>query len=182
MTGQLDADTQAALASFQADRALPRSGAVDPDTWVALAGLAAEQAPTGAVAVTFAYDSDWWTAGRSAVQLQGVAAIDGSPGLSDDVGPADDLSGAWVEWQDAQGGCLFRRFLHEPIALELELPGEGTDATDRAAIDHPRGAFTVVLPVLPAAARLVLFSSPLALARRGEPAAELASFDASEVV
>lgn len=78
-------------------------------------------------------------------------------------------SGFWVELVDPEGRALYRRVMQHPIRTRAEVPDEEGGFTNRVSVAR-QGTFSVLVPNLPDAAELVLFSSPLERPQAPEPA------------
>lgn len=77
--------------------------------------------------------------------------------------------------RDSRSRVLYQQVLRNPIRYEIEVPGAAD--TRRASwfeIEHPRGAFELLVPELPEGRMLVLFGR--APGSRGKRATELARF------
>ena len=119
--------------------------------------------------ITFAYDGE-------RVRLVDIRRRQGiAPGSPLPTPVAGKNSGSWVELRDGQDRPLFYRGLHNPVRYMVEehLP----DGRIRAVPGPPEtGTFEVLLPDIPEAASVVLFSSPFDMEHSGEPAEEIGSF------
>lgn len=69
-------------------------------------------------------------------------------------------SGFWVEVHARGGRALYRHIMSNPIQFRAEAPGEGGGFTN-VTVPNPRGVFFVVVPDLPEAESVVIYSSPL---------------------
>jgi hypothetical protein len=69
-------------------------------------------------------------------------------------------SGFWIELHGRGGKALYRLVLSNPIKFHAEVPDDEGGFTN-LAIEKPQGMFFVVVPNLPEARELVIFSSPL---------------------
>lgn len=74
-------------------------------------------------------------------------------------------SGFWIELHDREGRAVYRRILHNPIMFSAEVPADksetGGESFTNLRRNNPRGTFFIVVPNIPAAETLVIFSSPL---------------------
>jgi hypothetical protein len=90
-------------------------------------------------------------------------------------------SGFWVEVQGARNRTLYRLVRANPIETSVEVrTGDPDQPLARETVDQPRGTFFVLVPDLPGAEDVVLYSSPVDSrdARAAtQPARELARFD-----
>ena len=83
--------------------------------------------------------------------------------------------GFWVEVRDSRDNVVFHRVLHNPIPFMVER--YSADGSIRATEqDVARAEFEVLVPDIPGAATIVLYSSPLELQRTQEPAREIGRF------
>lgn len=123
--------------------------------------------------LTFHFDEDGSVELARRQQLPMIAP--GSPGPSL---TGRDYSGSWVELQDRQGRVLFERVLHNPFRTTVEVhypPGRNSQV-----VSAPRqaGEFEAVVPVIPEATTVVVWSSELVdPERRSEAAREVGRFD-----
>jgi hypothetical protein len=121
--------------------------------------------------LTFTYEA-------GSVQLNGAQRVAMTPPPSDPLQAAGDAAGFWVELRDAAGRPLYRRIHQNPVRFEME---HLTDEADRplawGTVDEPRGVFVLIVPDLPAAQTVLLFSGPLGSESSGKPASELVRFD-----
>lgn len=121
--------------------------------------------------LTFSYE-------QSSVQLTDIQRVAMTPPPADPLQAPKGAAGFWVEVRDAAARPLYRRVTQNPIRFAAEFP---TDESDRPLawgdLDEPRGVFVLVVPDLPAAQTVLLFSSPLGPEGSGKPASELVRFD-----
>jgi len=75
------------------------------------------------------------------------------------VSGARAVSGHWVEVRDVQGAALYRRLLHDPLSASIEAP-DGAGGWQRKRVNHPRGAFGTVVPLVRGAKTVALVGSP----------------------
>jgi hypothetical protein len=125
----------------------------------------------GTYRLTFGYD-------RDRVELLDRQRVDmvAPPGEPEPV--PRRAAGFWVELRDQRGRRLYQRVVHQPLRFEVEIfPERRGDAITRRAVDHPRGTFSLLVPDLPDAETVVLFSSPLEPEKSGEAARELLSVE-----
>ncbi len=84
--------------------------------------------------------------------------------------------GFWVELHDAEGRVLYYQVLNNPLRPTLD--DYSPDGTIRAVPNRsPGGEFELLIPDMPEARTLVMFSSPIDRRRSLRPATELARFD-----
>jgi hypothetical protein len=124
-----------------------------------------------ALRLTFSYE-------RSNVQLNAVQRVTMRPLPADPLQVPQNAAGFWVELRDAADRPLYRRVTQNPVRFAAEFPtGESDRPLAWGDLDEPRGAFVLVVPDLPAAQTVLLFSSPLGSEGSGKPASELVRFD-----
>jgi hypothetical protein len=122
--------------------------------------------------LTFRYNEDGAVELADRKDLPMIAP--GSPGPTASGG---EFSGSWVELQDRQGRVLFERVLHNPFRTMVEVhhpPGRRSQAVPGPL--QP-GEFEVLLPAMPDAAAVVVWSSELDAGRRNEAAREVGRFN-----
>jgi hypothetical protein len=106
-----------------------------------------ETTTAGAVRLVFSYDGDDV---RLVLQQPVDVAVTGF-----DTGTVP-RPGHYVEVRSAEGRALARVRLHGGIPTSAEVFGEPGEAITRVDLEHPHGAFTVVVPAPEEAARAVL--------------------------
>jgi hypothetical protein len=84
-----------------------------------------------------------------------------------------NASGFWIELRDGSDKLLYRRVLHDPAPVDVEVfdPDRGLR---RVALDEPKGVFTVLVPDLPDAEEIAIVSSPIDLRKRESTARQVA--------
>jgi hypothetical protein len=89
-----------------------------------------------------------------------------------------DQTGTWVTLSDAQGTPVYRRTLQNPIRYDREVFSNNPahPSIQRVPVEKPKGTFVLLVPDLPEARNVHLFSHPLEPAAQGLPAREIASF------
>jgi peptidoglycan hydrolase-like protein with peptidoglycan-binding domain len=169
--GSFDTLTVDRLREFQLSRGLYQSGVVDADTWYALGNVHVDEGPIAYFRLVYEYDGSWWAnPEQPTVRLARIEEFDAAAPLSDPLESDDALAGAWVEVWDEYDRPLYRRFLHDPFGLSLELrPGEG-EVDERRVNPNPAGEFEVVIPYQARSWAVAVFSSPLNAALAGQPA------------
>jgi hypothetical protein len=125
-------------------------------------------APEGALRLTFSYD-------RKGIHLEEIQPLEGMPTPPTDPIEHGPEAGFWYELRDAGGRTLYRQVAHDPLRQEVEVYTEGAPI-DRQAVEGYADTFTLLVPSLEGATTIVLFGSPLELARFGAAAAEIARF------
>jgi len=103
-----------------------------------------------------------------------------APGSPEPVSSRGEYSGTWVELQDSQGRVLFERVLHDPFRAILELRYPSARRTEAVYGPQGPGEFEVLLPAMPDATAVVVWSSELDAGRRNEAAREVARFSLGE--
>lgn len=91
-------------------------------------------------------------------------------------------SGFWFVILDNKRNVLYRRIIENPIQYAAEVRTDDPHMPLKwEEQDKPKGHFSVIIPELPKASRIELFSSPLKLRKRFEPAKQLAGFRLKKV-
>ena len=133
--------------------------------------MSPDQKTKRALRLTFSYE-------RANVQLNAVQRVTMRPLPADPLQESGNATGFWVELRDAADRPLYRRVTQNPVRFAAEFP---TAESDRPLawgdLDEPRGTFVLVVPDLPAAQTVLLFSSPPGPEGSGQPASELVRFD-----
>jgi hypothetical protein len=120
--------------------------------------------------LTFSYEG-------GTVRLVSSQSIEMKPPPAEPEPIKEGQAGFWYELVDADGRQLYQRVVHNPIRVEDEIySSEPNAAILRRKIEVPRGTFELLVPNVPGAHSVILFSSPLEPAESGRPAAELARF------
>ena len=125
--------------------------------------------------LTFHYDENGAVVLAGREDLPMVA-----PGSPEPVSSRGEYSGTWVELQDSQGRVLFERVLHDPFRAKVELRYPSGRRTEAGYGPREPGEFEVLLPAMPDAAAVVVWSSELDAGRRDEAAREVARFSLGE--
>ena len=128
-------------------------------------------APRRALRLTFAYEG-------GEIRLTDVRDLEKQvrpsaplPDREDDKGRA----GFWVELQTGDGKPLYRQVMNNPVRFHAEVP-DGKGGFTNRPIPQPRGVFFVIVPELPDADQVVIFSSPLGPEAKPAAAAPVARF------
>ncbi len=125
------------------------------------------------IRLTFSYEG-------SQVRLISRQVLNKRPPSSDpllDPQKDDPQSGFWVELRDREDQAVYRKIMHNPIELSVEVISEDSERTfARQPISDPRGTFFSVIPNLEEAQSVVILSSPLDIEARPEAAREIARF------
>jgi hypothetical protein len=79
-------------------------------------------------------------------------------------------SGFWIELHDGNGRAIYRRILHNPMMYSADFLIEDGGEVPHIRHSKPRGTFFIVVPNIPAAETLVIYSSPLGYAAAAEAA------------
>jgi hypothetical protein len=120
--------------------------------------------------LTFSYEG-------GTVRLVSSQSIEMKPPPAEPEPIKEGQAGFWYELVDADGRQLYQRVVHNPIRVEDEIySSEPNAAILRRKIEVPRGTFELLVPNVPGAHSVILFSSPLEPAESGRPATELARF------
>jgi len=95
----------------------------------------------------------------------------------------EEQTGFWVMVSDNAGTPVYRRVLHNPIQMDREVFSNDPQhpSVHRVPVERPKGTFVVLVPDIPGAQNVQLFSPPLTPEGRGKPARELARFNLSTV-
>jgi peptidoglycan hydrolase-like protein with peptidoglycan-binding domain len=179
VNGVFDPPTTAALGSFQQARGLVAAPVVDATAWPLLLEVPDDVAPSGSMLVTFAFDP------QAAQPVTFVSSQTGdAPALpSDDLDPLEDTAGYWVELHDSNAQPLYRRILDDPFNLQAGFPSDDPDAPLQSQPTQAEpGEFSLLLPVLPQAVSLVIFSSPFDPDQREAAAQPLVFFAIADLL
>src|SRR5689334_23397426 len=114
--------------------------------------MTSPESPLTALRLTFTYDGD-------SVQLASGRAVEMKVPPSDPVEGYQGQAGFWAELRDAEGTTIYRRVLHDPMPVYLEVHSPDAQAT-RASVGSQTGIFEIVIPSPPPGSRLVLFRTP----------------------
>jgi hypothetical protein len=102
-----------------------------------------------------------------------------APGSPGPIRTDGEYSGTWVELQDRRGRVLLDRVLNNPFRRMLAVhypPGISNRVTPGS---RRPGEFSAIVPAIPEATTIAVWSSPLEAERRNETAQEIARFDLS---
>jgi hypothetical protein len=127
-------------------------------------------APRRAWRLTFAYE------GRE-IRMTDVRSLEKlvRPPALHDFGGGKARAGFWVELQTADGRPLHRHVMNNPVRFHAEVP-DGKGGFTNRPIPKPHGVFFVIVPEMPDAEQVVIFSSPLGPEARLAPAEPVAKF------
>jgi hypothetical protein len=90
-------------------------------------------------------------------------------------------SGFWIELQGARNRTLYRLVMDSPIERSVEVPtGNREQPYRRHTVAHREGMFFAIVPDLPEAETVAIYSSPTDPAAAAERAREIARFDLRE--
>ncbi len=90
---------------------------------------------------------------------------------------AEKQTGFWFQVEDTSGRVLYRRIMHSPIRVDIETPsGDPERPLKRVPVKQEEGMFFLLVPLLPEARIVSIFSSPLEPEKAGEPAVEIFRF------
>lgn len=119
------------------------------------------------VRLIFSYEGD-------DVRLESRQPVEMRAPPSDPIEGSEKETGFWTEVRDAHGSVLHRRIMHDPVRRDAEVfspdPGQ---SIRRVPIERPRGAFTVLVPLVPGADHVALMGVPAAGTAAFAPAVEL---------
>ena len=124
-----------------------------------------------ALRLTFEYEG-------SNVKLVSVQSVDMILPPSHPLETKDAQSGFWFTLSDGQGKPVYRRALQNPIRYDREVFSNDPahPSIQRVPVDKPKGTFVMLVPDVPEARTVQLFSHPLEPAAHALPAKELARF------
>ena len=144
--------------------------------------------PVDRITVKFLYDG----------HQGGVYEVVGRKQITKVLPPSNELpttgsgvSGFYYELQSANGTVLYRRIIHNPIPIAVEVPEKPLDAKvssqegvkiERKQTIPPERIFTVLIPRASAGDQLVFFSSPLQSSEAAELMMSSESSDAAQEV
>lgn len=121
--------------------------------------------------LTFSYQ------GQS-IELVSTQAVEMKIPPADSLSWDDKSSGFWVVLRDDGGKPLYRRVTSNPIQTSVEVPSDDPKRPmARHEVASPEGVFVLLVPDLPQARTVALFSSPGTQERSAAAAREIASFD-----
>ena len=122
-----------------------------------------------------------FTVEQGAIELSDVQQVQMPVPTTSSLEDRTDVSGSWVEVIDADGTPVFRHDLAPSLLDGAEVfPEDPYGEIVRVAEAPGRRAFSVLVPILPNTARLVVAGSPRQAVRA--PARELARFDVQDVL
>lgn len=126
------------------------------------------------IRLTFRYEGEKITLGRR----ESVAMIAPSPAFPL---PQKGDSGFWYEVRDDRGRTLYCRAMFNPVRFEREVfPEDPAKSPHWVKIERPAGIFELLVPDIPEAVEVVLFSSPFKPEESGKPAKEIARYPVRE--
>jgi hypothetical protein len=97
---------------------------------------------------------------------------------SKDVNYDRDQSGFWYDLHDKDGKILYHNYVFNPIQTSVETLSDNKDGSfKRIPIEHPKGVFTLLIPQINEAQKLILYSSPIEPQHEFKKAKEIAHFD-----
>ncbi len=98
-----------------------------------------------------------------------------APGTTAEIPKAGKNSGAWLELVDRSGHALFHRLLRDPLQTRAE--HHSPDGRIELHVRAPEpGEFTAIVPDIPGASEVILYSSPTEHDRMHEPAREIGRY------
>jgi hypothetical protein len=122
-----------------------------------------------ALRLTFSYN-------RENVTLDFTQTLEEMPTPESDPLEHDPEAGFWYELRDAENTTLYRQVLQNPVRYDAEIYLEAGETIVRQVFDDYADTFDLLVPALPTATQIALFSSPLNPETLGEAATELATF------
>jgi len=91
--------------------------------------------------------------------------------------PKKGESGFWYEVRNDRGQILYSHAKFNPIRFEREVfPEDPQESPHWVKIKKPAGIFELLVPDIPEATEVVLFSSPLKPEESGKPAEEIGRY------
>ncbi|HEV7239439.1 MAG TPA: hypothetical protein VGQ36_09375 [Thermoanaerobaculia bacterium] len=121
--------------------------------------------------LTFSYQGQ-------AIELVSTQAVDMKIPPADSLAWDEKSSGFWVVLRDGGGQPLYRRVTNNPIQTSVEVPSDDPQRPlERHEVASPEGVFVLLVPDLPQARTVALFSSPGTQELSAAAAREIASFD-----
>lgn len=93
----------------------------------------------------------------------------------------EDQTGFWFTLSDSQGKAVYRRTIQQPVKIDREVFSNDPKhpSIQRVPVEKPKGTFVVLVPDIPEARTVQLYSHPLNMESHGQPAREFARFDLS---
>jgi hypothetical protein len=93
----------------------------------------------------------------------------------------ENETGFWFTLSNAQGKPVYRRTIHQPIAYDREVFSNDPKqpSVQRIPIDKPKGTFVMLVPDVPEARIVQLYSHPLTVGGRGQATSEIGRFEIS---
>jgi hypothetical protein len=126
------------------------------------------------IRLTFQYEGE----NIRLIHRENVAMI--APGLVFPL-PKKGESGFWYEVRDDRGRVLYSLAKFNPIRFEREVfPEDPKQSPHWVKIKKPAGIFELLVPDIPEATEVVLFSSPLKPEESGKPAEEIGKYPIRE--
>jgi hypothetical protein len=125
-----------------------------------------------ALRLTFSYN-------RESVTLDSIQTLEEMPTSESDPLEHDPEAGFWYELRDADNTTLYRQVIHNPLRYDAEIYLD-EETIVRQVFDDYADTFDLLVPKLPTATQIALFSSPLNPETLGEAATELATFSLTE--
>jgi hypothetical protein len=121
-----------------------------------------------ALRLTFSYN-------RESVNLNFIRTLEEMPTSESDPLSHEPEAGFWYELRDADNTPLYRQVVHNPLRYDAEVYLD-EETIVRQVFDDYADTFDLLVPKLPTATQIALFSSPLNPETLGEAASELATF------
>ncbi|MGZ8711566.1 MAG: hypothetical protein ACXW28_15200 [Thermoanaerobaculia bacterium] len=114
------------------------------------------------------------------IELVSTQSVDMKVPSSDPLAWDEKSSGFWVVLRDAGGRPMYRRVTSDPIQTSVEFPSDDPKRPlARQEVTSPEGVFVLLVPDLPQARTVAMFSSsgPSGQERTAVASREIASFD-----
>ena len=125
-----------------------------------------------AIRLTFVYDGN-------KIELKDADRIAMSVPPTDHIKEGQPMTGFWLELRGADEQALFRRIMHDPIALDREIfPDQQGGEIIRRSVASPHGVFSVVIPEIKHMETLTFHGVPAGGSRHHrDMSREVARFD-----
>jgi len=132
--------------------------------------LAQAKPPERAIRVGIGYEAT-----RLRVASRKLVAMRTPP--SDPLAVPERPSGFWFQVEDIAGRPVYRKVMENPIRFDTETPSDDPEKPlRRERLARPSGMFLLLVPLLPQAHTVRVFSSPLGPERSAQPTEEVLAF------
>jgi len=122
-----------------------------------------------ALRLIFAYDGN-------DVRLVSQQAVEMILPRSDPLAAFEGRQGSWVELQDGEGRAIFRRAMPSALPTDVEALADDTGQMTCRPVEHPQGIFIALVPDLPQAQVVAVWTSPPPAEPTGPAARQAARF------